>query len=156
MKHTIKITSEKAITVERNGAMVAVGLCSRGTEDLRQEVDPLKASMVGMALTGAAVAADRDPDYVGKVSEVSLGRGRVIQVWPERGAVMLCARLFGMELMTFQIGPASATVLACALGDAAVLALDGEVVAKGVRCHGDMCAGGQVACPTPGACGVQP
>lgn len=24
----------------------------------------------------------------------------------------------------------------------------------GVRCHGDLCAGGQAACPTPQACGV--
>lgn len=24
----------------------------------------------------------------------------------------------------------------------------------GVRCHGDMCAAGQLACPTPKACGV--
>lgn len=26
--------------------------------------------------------------------------------------------------------------------------------AGGVRCHGDLCAGGQVACPSPKACGV--
>lgn len=25
----------------------------------------------------------------------------------------------------------------------------------GVRCHGDACAAGQLACPTPGACGVR-
>jgi hypothetical protein len=26
--------------------------------------------------------------------------------------------------------------------------------ASGVRCHGDACAAGQLACPTPAACGV--
>jgi hypothetical protein len=29
------------------------------------------------------------------------------------------------------------------------------VCTEGVRCHGDQCAAGQLACPTPAACGVK-
>lgn len=79
------------------------------------------------------------------------GKALIIEPCKTGPGVEFTATLYGVRA-----GSKTATPDQCgALIFAVEQALEAQQTkAGGVRCHGDACCGGQIACPTPDACGV--
>jgi hypothetical protein len=149
MRHTIKITREKAIDVQAMNGRVLVVFKLNGAEAMRQEIERMPALLAAASLSTAARMAEQNPEYVtAKVASVKVAPGKYINVFPSAGRVVLNVSVWGMSFATQSVNVHTAAALATAIE------LSSAEIGAGARCHGDQCAAGQIACPSPKACGV--
>lgn len=86
---------------------------------------------------------------------IKLSAAKGIVVAPQAGEVLIQLTMHGLPAMSERIDPHTAQALGLALVNSANEAMG--PVSRGVRCHdADACKAGQVACPTPKACGIEP
>jgi hypothetical protein len=172
MRHTIKITKEKAIDVQALNGRVLVVFTLNGAEAMRQEIERMPALFAAACLSMAARVAEQNPGYeTDKVALVKVATGKYFTVFPSAGRVVLNVSVWGMSLATHSVDVHTAAALATAIelsseeigagaGPAScemnMQHVSGAGCEKwaGARCHGDLCAAGQIACPSPKACGV--
>ena len=148
MRHTIKITKEKAIDVQALNGRVLVVFTLNGAEAMRQEIERMPALLAAASLSMAARVAEQNPGYeTEKGASVKVAPGKYLTVFPSAGRVVLNVDVWGMSLATHAIDVHTAAALAMAIEHSY------EQIG-GARCHGDQCAAGQIACPSPKACGV--
>lgn len=145
MKTTVKSTNGGGVTVDRIGRSLASlehhapGLPPEATYYEKHALYVLGHALVNLAMTMEA----------------------------EEGGYELCGKVSGRIACTFRkgtkcpdCGPAQSLdfpkvdCLCPTKPCSHQLEIQNMERKQGVRCHGDMCAGGQVACPSPKACGV--
>lgn len=149
MRHTIKITKEKAIDVQALNGRVSVVFLWNGAEAMRQEIERLPALLAASSLSVAARIAEENPAYeTDRIATVKVAPGKYLCVWPSAGRVVINADVMGLTLATIDVDVNTAAALATAIE------LSSAEIGAGARCHGDQCAAGQIACPSPKACGV--
>ncbi|MDT7522023.1 hypothetical protein RAE21_06305 [Rhodoferax sp. TBRC 17198] len=150
MRNTIKITKAKAIDVQALNGRVLVVFTLNGAEAMRQEIERMPALLAAASLSAAARMAEANPAYeTERVASVKVAPGKYFTVWPSAGRVVLNVDIWGMSLATNEVDVHTAAALATAIE------LSSAEIGAGARCHGDQCAAGQIACPSPKACGVE-
>lgn len=79
--------------------------------------------------------------------KIDAGKAIVIQRNKKGPGVQLSLELFGASMASAILTPDQCGALIFGLEES-------NEKESGVRCHGDGCAAGQIACPTPNACRV--
>jgi hypothetical protein len=84
--------------------------------------------------------------------KIDAGRSLVVQPNKTGPGLRFSVEVFGHTMASVVMTPdqCGALITGIQIANEVIEAKEGA----GLRCHGDACCGGQLPCPTPGACGV--